>query len=63
MELIVRPLHPGIARVMRIASLPDDAFPEAFEGGRSAGEHEIGATSLEEFVRRRPRSIALPRQP
>lgn len=51
--LIARPIHPGIARVMRIAGLPDDAFPEAVEAGRSVGAHEIGATTLEEFVHAR----------
>jgi uncharacterized protein YbjT (DUF2867 family) len=50
---IARPLHPGIARVMRLASLPDDAFPEAFDASDSAGEHVVGPTSLEEFVRER----------
>lgn len=51
--LIARPLHPGIARVMRLASLPDDAFPETFDTSESAGERAIGSTSLEEFVRER----------
>ena len=37
---------------MRIASLPDDAFPEAFEPS-SAEEGLIGPTKLEEFVRER----------
>jgi NADH dehydrogenase len=53
MAPIARPLHPGVARVVRIASLPDDAFPEAFEAGRSAGQCETGETTLEEFVRER----------
>jgi uncharacterized protein YbjT (DUF2867 family) len=53
MAPIARFFHPGVARVMRIASLPDDAFPEAFDGGRSADDYEIGPTTLEEFVRER----------
>ncbi len=50
---IARPLHPGIARVMRLSSLPDDAFPETFDAGDPACENAIGSTSLEEFVRER----------
>ena len=49
---IARPLHPGIARVLRIASLPDHAFLEAFDPS-SASEGLIGPTTLEEFVRER----------
>lgn len=51
--LVARPLHPGIARVMRLSSLHDDAFPEGFDAGDSVGEHEIGPTTLEDFVRER----------
>jgi NADH dehydrogenase len=50
---IAQPFHPGIARVLRLSSLPDDAFLETFDDGKSAGRHEIGATSLEAFVRER----------
>ena len=32
LAVLARPLHPGVARVLRLASLPDDAFPERFEG-------------------------------
>jgi uncharacterized protein YbjT (DUF2867 family) len=47
---IVRPLHPGIARVMRISSLPDDAFSETVDLG---GPCIVGPTTLEEFVAER----------
>ena len=50
MGTIARPFHPGIARVMRLSSLPDDAFSETLDAGDSAGEHVIGPTSLEAFV-------------
>ena len=53
--LIARPLHPGIARVMRLSSLPNDAFSETFDAGDSAGEHVVGPTTMEEFVRERVR--------
>ena len=49
---IARPFHPGIARIMRIASLPDDALPETCDEPESAS-HVIGTTSLEAFVRER----------
>jgi uncharacterized protein YbjT (DUF2867 family) len=50
---IARPFHPGIARVMRMSSLPDDVFPETFDVNASAGDRAIGPTSLEAFVRER----------
>ena len=49
---LARPLHPGLARIMTLLSLPDDAFDEHFDG---AGELEcrygIRLTRLEDFVR------------
>jgi NADH dehydrogenase len=50
---IARPLHPGVARAMRLGSLRDDAFPEAFDPRACAVEYAIGATALEDFVRER----------
>jgi hypothetical protein len=29
LSVLARPLHPGVARILRILSLPDDAFPSA----------------------------------
>ena len=52
---IARPLHPGIARAMRLSSLPDDAFAETFDAAASNLQREIGATTLEAFVRERVR--------
>jgi uncharacterized protein YbjT (DUF2867 family) len=52
---IARPFHPGIARVMRLSSLPDDAFPETFDAGDPAGDHVVGPTTMEDFVRERVR--------
>jgi NADH dehydrogenase len=31
LAVLARPLHPGLARVMRLLSLPDDAFEERFD--------------------------------
>jgi uncharacterized protein YbjT (DUF2867 family) len=45
------PLHPGLARIMRLMSLPDDAFSERFDGA-AALEREFGLKlkSVREFV-------------
>jgi uncharacterized protein YbjT (DUF2867 family) len=32
LAVLARPLHPGMARVLRLLSLPDDAFDETFDG-------------------------------
>ncbi len=51
---LARPLHPGMARVMALMSLPDDAFDERWNGC-AALEREQGLkmTPLEDFVRAR----------
>ena len=53
LSVLARPLHPGVARILRIVSLPDAAFPERFDGTVDF-ERELGVrmTTLEEFVRR-----------
>jgi uncharacterized protein YbjT (DUF2867 family) len=48
---IARPIHPGISRVMRFSSLPDDAFSETFDSASLLREHPMRLTSLQEFVR------------
>ena len=50
---IARPLHPGLSRVMRLSSLPDDACPESFDPANLLREYSIELTSLEAFVRER----------
>jgi uncharacterized protein YbjT (DUF2867 family) len=50
---IVRPLHPGIGRVLRLSSLPDDAYAETFDAATLLREYPIRLTSLDEFVRER----------
>lgn len=47
------PLHPGLARVMRINSLPDEAFDERFDAAALECEHRVAPTRLEDFVRSR----------
>jgi uncharacterized protein YbjT (DUF2867 family) len=49
---LLGPLHPGVARILRLASLPDDALPERFDGA-AALERDWGVrlTTVEAFVR------------
>lgn len=49
---VLRPLHPGVARILRLSSLPEDAWPEVFEAPLDY-EREFGIrmTPLQEFVR------------
>lgn len=56
LSVLARPLHPGLARLMQLLSLPDDAFDETF-GGAAALERRFGIrlTRLEEFVAARVR--------
>lgn len=49
---VARPWHPGLARLMHLLSLPDDAFEERFDGHEALQrETGIGVRTLEEFVR------------
>ena len=50
---IIQPLHPGVARILRLSSLPDETMPEHFEAPVDY-EREFGVrmTPLDEFVRR-----------
>ena len=52
LAVLARPLHPGLARVLHLSSLPDDAFDEHFHGTTDI-EAELGVrmTTLECFVR------------
>lgn len=54
MSRLARPLHPGAARILRLMSLPDDAFEETW-AGCDALEREQGVamTRVEDFVRAR----------
>lgn len=59
MSVLVRPFHPGVARLMHVLSLPDGSFDETFDG---AGDLErrfgIRLTRLEDFVAARVREHA-----
>ncbi len=48
---VARPLHPGMARVMALMSLPDAAISERFDGAAAlVRDHGIPLTTLEAFV-------------
>ncbi len=50
-SVLVRALHPGVSRVMRLLSLPDDAFDEHFHGAAALQrEHGVALTTLDAFV-------------
>lgn len=54
LSALAAPLHPGAARILRLLSLPDDAYSERFDGA-AALESSFGMrmTRLEDFVRAR----------
>jgi uncharacterized protein YbjT (DUF2867 family) len=56
MGAIAGPLHPGVARLLRLMTLPDDAFDEHFHGA-AALEREQGLqlTRLQAFIAERVR--------
>lgn len=60
-SVLARPLHPGMARLMKLLSLPDDAFDETWQGA-AALEARFGVrlTRLDEFVAARVREHAAP---
>ncbi len=63
-SVLARPFRPGIARVMRIVSLPDDAFPERFETSVDfERDYGVRMTTLEEFVRRRVEAAGMTPRP
>ena len=49
----LRPLHAGVARVLRMASLSEDEHPEAFDSTGLTREFAVRLTPLDEFVRAR----------
>jgi NADH dehydrogenase len=54
MSALAAPLHPGMARILRLLSLPDDAFDERFDGA-AALEQGFGVRlkRLDAFIRER----------
>jgi uncharacterized protein YbjT (DUF2867 family) len=60
---VLQPVHPGIARVMRMSSLPDDAFDECFDPAALRAEFPLELTSLRDFVVEQVRENAAGRSP
>jgi len=53
---LAAPLHPGVARIMSLMSLPDDAYPERFDGAAALeARYGVRFTTVEAFVRARVR--------
>lgn len=52
---LIRPLHEGIARVLDIASVPDNEWPETWQPGRSLEEFPRKLTSVDTFIDERVR--------
>jgi len=50
MSLVLKPVQPGISRIMYLSSLPDDAFCETFDPTALLAEFPIHLTTLEEFI-------------
>jgi uncharacterized protein YbjT (DUF2867 family) len=58
MSLLARPMHPGVARLMKLLSLPDDAFDETWPGAAALeAQYGVRLTRLEEFVAVRVREV------
>ena len=58
MARLARPVHPGLARILTLLSLPDDAFDEHFHGAAEL-ERRFGIklTRLDDFVRARVEAV------
>ena len=60
LAVVAGPLHPGVARLLRMMTLPDDAFDERFEGsGDLERSYGFQMTRTEDFVRARVREAGI----
>jgi hypothetical protein len=55
---LLRPLHPGIARVLALSTLPDTALDERFDAAPLLARYPMALTPLEDFVAARCRDAA-----
>lgn len=54
MSALAGPLHPGLARILHLMSLPDDAVSERFDGAAALeAQYGLRLTRLEDFVQAR----------
>ncbi len=59
LAVLLRPLHPGVARILRVMGLPDEALPERFEGAAALEQRfSFRMTRLQAFVEARVRDAA-----
>lgn len=56
--VLAAPVHPGLARIMGLMSLPDDAFDERYDGAADLERaNGVKFTTVEQFVRERVRGL------
>ena len=55
LSYLLRPLHPGIARVLYMGSLTDSQFDERFDAGALRQEFALPLTTVEAFITERVR--------
>jgi NADH dehydrogenase len=53
MSLMLKPVQPGVSRIMYLSSLPDEAFCETFDPTALLAEFPIHLTTLDEFIHER----------
>jgi uncharacterized protein YbjT (DUF2867 family) len=58
MSVVMKPIQPGLSRVMYMSSLPDDAYDERLDATPLATEFPVELTTLEQFIAAR---VAEPR--
>jgi uncharacterized protein YbjT (DUF2867 family) len=49
-SVLLKPIHPGVSRVMYIGSLPDSAFEERFDPSPLLAEFPMDMTTVENFI-------------
>jgi uncharacterized protein YbjT (DUF2867 family) len=50
-SVVLKPFAPGVSRVMRLSSLPDDAYDATFDPTATLRLYPMRLTTLEEFIR------------
>ena len=53
LSVALKPIQPGVSRIMYVGSLPEDAFDERFDPGPLLAEFPMELTPLEVFVQER----------
>jgi uncharacterized protein YbjT (DUF2867 family) len=50
MSVVMRPIQPGVSRIMYISSLRDDAYDECLDAAPLAAEFQVHLTTMEQFI-------------